>query len=173
MIFLILVRSEIDIMDSINYKDPNPRLYPAYVRDYNRMNQILHIREALTRGGFWDQETINRFVELFSKTIKITSFEVDLTSQSIFIHINSKKSVLNKLQNYRAESMYFYSIIGNVMLQLIPMYKNKFIDCIYYNYGLTMVQINELYNQIVTDQFCLCNLFNVQLISDSIVQIIF
>lgn len=139
----------------------NPELAWQYVRDYNYMNNVLALRESLINGGFWDQETINKFVELFSQAVKIDSYEVNYSGFTIQmkLHMTKKKHNL-----YNA--LYFYPIIGSVMKSLINWNSLRFMQIV------TSAKYYDIYSKIINDERLLCNLCNVQCIGSDVIQIV-
>lgn len=171
MIFLILVRSEFTNMNA-QFNDINPALAAENVRQYQLFDNVLKLREILIRENFWDQNTVNRFIEIFQQFIDILKADFDPIGYTINIKI--KKTTVKKMPNYRAESIFYYNAIGNTMMILIKENKDRIIACLsnYYGNTLDIASIYEIYFSFIANVSHLYNLTNVQCISDNIVQII-
>lgn len=149
-------------------KDPNPYMHPYFVRQYDFMNAILRIREMLISEGFWDQESVNRFVALFSQTVDIDCYEVDYHSYTIQIKIAKKKKATRPIN-----ALDFLSNIGNTIRRMVTEFRSKCIACIKRGYpNLDIGQIYDLYSAIASDDMCLYNLVNVQCIGPDTIQIV-
>ena len=149
--------------------DINPNLNPTNSRQYQFLDNVLIVRESLLKGGFWDQETINRFVTLFSQFIDILEYKYD--PATFTINCKVRKTTVKKMPNYRAESIFYYNSVGNAMMILLKEFKDRVIKCLINTFGNSELSY-EIYFNIITNAAYTYNLTNVQCISDSIVQII-
>jgi len=154
---------------SIAAKDPNPSHAARYIRQYGLFENVLKVREAMLREGFWDQETVNRFAVLFQQFIDIIKYDYDPITNSILFKI--KKTTVKKMPNYRAEAMFYYNAVGNAIMILLKEYKDKIIFCLG-RYFDKETNIYELYSDIVSNSMYMYNLTNVQCIYDNIVQVV-
>jgi hypothetical protein len=138
------------------------------------LTNVLRLREALLKGNFWDQPTIERFVSLFQQYVEILKYEYDPNTFTITIKI--KKTAARKISNFRPESYFYYSILGNVMLVILKENKERVIQCLcnYQNkYNIHDSTVYDLYFAMTTNQpTYLYNMANLQCITDNIVQIV-
>lgn len=155
----------------MNYSniDLNPNIQATNMRQYQMFDNVLKTREALLRGNFWDQNIVNRFIELFSQFIDILKADYDPITFSINIKI--KKTTVKKMPNYRAESIFYYNAVGNAMMILLKEQKDRVIDCLAKQFNIS-ASVYDLYFCIINDVTYVYNLTNVQCISDNIVQIV-
>ena len=136
---------------------------------------VLRVREALLIGGFWDQATVDRFMQLFQQFVEILKYDYDPTGCTINIKI--KKTAVRKLNNYAPEASFYYNILGNVMMLILKENKEKVIRCISNylnstNWSWTDGSVYDIYFSIIADPTYLYNLANVQCIMDNTIQII-
>lgn len=139
------------------------------------LGDVLHVREALIKNNFWDQETVARFIELFQGYIECIKYDYDPASFTISLRI--KKTAVRKIPNYRAEVQFYYNIIGQIMMVILKDYKDKIIKCLmsYFNPNNDDITYQSVYNTyftMTTNPTYLYNLANVQCIMDNVVQII-
>lgn len=138
------------------------------------LNEVLRVREALVKYGFWNQATVDRFVTLFQQYVECLKYEFDPRTNTISLKI--KKTAVRKIPNYRPEVHFYYNIIGNVMMTMLKENKQQVICCLQ-NYiqscpDMTGKSVYNIYFAMITDPTYLYNMANVQCIMDNIVQVI-
>ena len=133
---------------------------------------VLKVREALLKGNFWDQNTADRFMQLFQQFVEILKYDFDPIGYTINIKI--KKTAAKKMNNYSPNALFYYNIIGNIMMLILKENKERVIYCLqnyrdeYYPNG----SVYDVYFALISNPTYLYNLANVQCIMDNVVQII-
>lgn len=138
------------------------------------LNDVLKVREALVKNGFWDHAIIDRFVVLFQQFVECLKYEYD--PNSFTINLKIKKTAVRKIPNYRPEAYFYYNIIGNIMAIILKENKEKVIYCLQ-SYmqscpALAGKSVYDIYFAIITNPMYLYNMASVQCIMDNIVQVI-
>lgn len=146
------------------------------IYDYNGniLQDVLRVREALIKYGFWDQPTVDRFITLFQQFVECLKCDYDPNTFTISFKI--KKTAVKKIPNYRPEVYFYYSILGSVMMLILKENKERVIRCLQ-NYiqncpSLGGKSVYDIYFTMITNTTYLYNLANVQCIMDNLVQVI-
>ena len=146
------------------------------IYDYNGniLQDVLRVREALIKYGFWDQTTVDRFITLFQQFVECLKCDYD--PNTFTIRIKKKKTAVKKIPNYRPEVYFYYSILGSVMMLILKENKERVIRCLQ-NYiqncpSLEGKSVYDIYFTMITNTTYLYNLANVQCIMDNLVQVI-
>lgn len=145
------------------------------------IHTMLVVRAMLSQTLFRDPEIQNKFMDLIQSNIE--TLRCEYNPEQITYTVRVKKTSVRKYPDYRPEACFYYNIIGELIRQLLTLYKDKTISCImrYQSYlndicpdnaNIPYIAAYSIYNEIMSNPTIICNLADIQCISDNIIQII-
>lgn len=142
-------------------------------------HEVLTVRSALCQTLFREPEVQSTFMSLIQQAID--PIKCEYNPEQLTYTIKVKKTSVKRMPNYRPEVSFYYNIVCSIMQQILTIYKDQVIQ-IFMRFPqiLNIAQSNDsdymraysIYNKLISNQYQLCNLVNVQCISDGVIQII-
>lgn len=135
------------------------------------------IRFVLAGSLFRREDFICNFVKKLSQSLPMLKYEYDPAQLTYTIRL--KKTAVKKLPNYNASASYYYNIVADVVHGILSEYKSAILESLVVpvvcykdiNASTPIIVVNTYYELINVPAYSY-HLFNVQIISDNIIQIV-
>ena len=158
----------------VNYSSFNM----IHLYDCTRDSSVI-IRSILASTLFRDSNFQNQFMELFNKVFQCVKFNYDSLTSTYTFRI--KKTSVKKIPNYNSTSNFYYPFVAGILATMIKNYKNSIVEMMITDRNIISyipkngISVYEFCFNTITvlasNQGLLSCLFDIQCISDNIVQI--